>query len=266
MFEWDFSLILLLSVALTGAVWLGDLVWRLLRKKVIYDHRSVGGVQRGNWVVDFAKAFFPVLMVVFLLRSFVVEPFRIPSGSMLPTLQDGDFILVSKFEYGIRLPVSNRKMVELSYPERGDVMVFKFPHDDKVNFIKRVVGIPGDRILYQDKKLTINGKPISQNFIGESLLNSGSSREVTVTRFKESLGDESHTIQVNFEKQGRAGNTLQFTVPEGKYFVLGDNRDYSNDSRFWGFVPEENIIGRAFFIWFSWDSGVNWSRIAQAIE
>ncbi len=266
----DFALILLLGVLVTGTVWLIDSIWRLITRT--FFNVSALPRSRGRWIIEYARAFFPVLLVVFVLRSFVVEPFRIPSGSMLPTLQNGDFILVNKYQYGIRLPVVNRKAFEVNSPERGDVMVFRFPHDEKVNFIKRVVGLPGDKVIYDNKKLYINGSAIEQTVVGDSVLQpSGSnSQTVPVSVRREELGGDPHQIQVNEQKRTRTDYQMDFTVPEQHYFVLGDNRDYSNDSRFWGFVPEENIIGKAFLIWFSWDAsggdGVNWSRIAEAIE
>ncbi len=265
----DFSFILVLAVSITGAIWLLDIVWRLLKKHVITVRYKGEPRNRFNWVIEYARVFFPVLLVVFVLRSFVVEPFRIPSGSMLPTLEIGDFILVNKYEYGIRLPVLNKKVVEMDEPDYGDVMVFRFPHDDAVNFIKRVVGLPGDSIVYENKTITVNGQEVAQNVIGNYVINSGSNSKIQTDLLVESFGVENQFHQILHDTR-RTSRTLVFKVPENTYFVLGDNRDYSNDSRFWGFVPEQNIIGRAFFIWFSWDSagdsGVNWNRIAAAIE
>lgn len=264
----DFSFILVVAVAVTGAIWILDVIWRMLKRYVIHlPHR---GNSRGrlSWVVEYARVFFPVLLVVFVLRSFVVEPFRIPSGSMLPTLEIGDFILVNKYEYGIRLPVLNKKIIELNEPEYGDVMVFRFPHDESVNYIKRVVGLPGDSVVYQDKKISVNGHLIAQDVAGDFVIHSRPNRKIQTKLLEESFGiGQTHQI---LHDERRGSRTLVFKVPEDTYFVLGDNRDYSNDSRFWGYVPEENIIGRAFFIWFSWNSsggaGVNWNRIAAAIE
>jgi len=187
---------------------------------------------------------------------------------MLPTLEIGDFILVNKYEYGIRLPVINKKLIEINKPDYGDVMVFRFPHDNGVNFIKRVVGLPGDAVVYENKQITINGNAIAQMEEGDYLIHSGPNRKIESTRLSESfVQDESHQI---LHDERRTTRTLVFKVPEDSYFVRGDNRDYSNDSRFFGFVPEENVFGRAFFIWFSWnssgDAGVNWHRIAAAIE
>lgn len=263
----DFALVLAIAVSVTGLIWLLDLIWRKVIRNLIFVS-SDGGRKTGYWVIEYARAFFPVLLIVFALRSFVVEPFRIPSGSMLPTLQIGDFILVNKFKYGIRLPIIDDKIIELGSPEYGDVMVFKYPHDRAVNFIKRVVGLPGDTVAYTDKKLYINGDEVAQDVTGTYVVVTNASRRNETTRLNESFhSGESHSILID---ENRWTSNMEFTVPEGHYFVMGDNRDYSNDSRFWGFVPDENLIGKAFFIWFSWDSiggnGVNWSRIAAAIE
>ncbi len=187
---------------------------------------------------------------------------------MLPTLEIGDFILVNKYEYGIRLPVVNKKIFEIGDPSYGDVMVFRFPHDPSVNFIKRVVGLPGDSVVYEDKRITINGNVVAQQVDGSYVIESKANQKIPAQLLSESfIDDEFHQI---LQDDSRTSRTLVFRVPEKSYFVLGDNRDYSNDSRFWGFVPEENVVGRAFFIWFSWDalgkSGINWNRIAAAIE
>jgi len=263
----DFALVLAIAVSVTGLIWLLDLVWRKIIRN-FFVVKSDGGIKTGYWVVEYARAFFPVLLIVFALRSFVVEPFRIPSGSMLPTLQIGDFILVNKFKYGIRLPIVDEKILEVGTPEHGDVMVFKYPQDRAVNFIKRVVGLPGDTVTYADKKLYVNGNEVAQDVTGTYIIETNAARRNETTRLNESFrSGETHSILID---ENRWASNMEFMVPEGHYFVMGDNRDYSNDSRFWGFVPEENLIGKAFFIWFSWDStggnGVNWSRIAAAIE
>ncbi|MGK0440375.1 MAG: signal peptidase I [Pseudohongiellaceae bacterium] len=196
-------------------------------------------------LAEYAKSFFPVLLVVVVLRSFIVEPFQIPSASMVPTLKVGDYILVNKFNYGIRLPVLGTKIVEINEPQRGDVMVF-FPPNDSRYFIKRVVGLPGDSVVYRDKQLTINGKTITQAFKAELI---ESSKRVRL--YDEALGDESHTIH-NTPAYNRGDYSI--TVPEGHYFMMGDNRDNSSDSRVWGPVPEANIVGKAFAKWMFWPS------------
>jgi signal peptidase I len=254
----DFSLILFVLVLLTGVVWALDR-WLLAgaRERRAHAVLKAGGTEdaarraaKEPVFVEYARAFFPVILVVFLLRSFIVEPFRIPSGSMLPSLHIGDFILVNKFSYGVRLPVVNKKIMDLGMPKRGDVLVFRFPGDESINYIKRVVGLPGDRIVYQGKKLYVNGELMEQTPVGTFGLQQGDSLP-EAARLTENLGGVSHEILV----AGRPDHTpSEFLVPAGHYFVMGDNRDHSNDSRYWGYVPDQNLVGKAFLIWFSWDT------------
>nr|WP_047013296.1 signal peptidase I [Spongiibacter sp. IMCC21906] len=194
-------------------------------------------------IAENARSFFPVLLVVLVLRSFVVEPFQIPSASMVPSLEVGDYILVNKFEYGIRLPVIGTKLVEVGEPQRGDVMVF-FPPNDKRYFIKRVVGLPGDEIRYVNKKLYINGKLIPQTLVAEV-----PPLQAVTQVLREQLGSADHLI--HHDKRIYRGD-FETTVSPGHYFMMGDNRDNSSDSRVWGEVPEENIVGKAFAIWMHW--------------
>jgi len=248
----SFALFLLLLLLVTGLVCLVDILW--LRKTRAKEAKE-------PWWVEYSVSFFPVILIVFLLRSFLFEPFKIPSGSMIPTLLIGDFILVNKFTYGIRLPVINRKVIEIGKPERGDVMVFRYPDDPSLDYIKRVVGLPGDRIQYQDKRVSVNGRPLPVKQIDDYL---SRERMQFSRRYVETLGAHGHEILLEedapaFMGQGRSfphsGNciyntaSLTCTVPPGHYFVMGDNRDNSSDSRVWGFVPDENIVGKAFFIW-----------------
>ena len=215
------------------------------------------------WWLDWTAGLFPVILIVFLLRSFLFEPFKIPSGSMVPTLQVGDLILVNKFHYGIRLPVLNQKIVDNHDPQRGDVMVFRYPRDTSVDYIKRVVGLPGDEVSYRNQRLSINGRavpvrPEAEYYDEDSLR--------YTPQFSEQFGDAVHRILVNPKLQPFYGSESQHAfafrencrydlqgvtckVPPGHYFMMGDNRDNSQDSRFWGFVPDENIVGRAFFVW-----------------
>lgn len=260
----DFALVLFLALVATGVGVAWDRFVRLprLRREGV-DAAAV----KAPWLIEYARAFFPVILIVFLLRSFLVEPFRIPSGSMLPSLHVGDFILVNKFRYGIRLPVVNVKLAGISAPGRGDVLVFRFPHDKSVNFIKRVVGVPGDRVEYRNKQLFINGAPAVQSADGEFDYRESDQRRIHAARLREKLDGVEHDILVD---GGRRSTSMEFTVPAGQYFVMGDNRDHSNDSRYWGFVPEANIVGKAFFIWFSWDAanggGVAWKRIGMSVR
>ena len=246
----SFALFLLLLLVVTGLVWLLDKFW--LRKDRRKDDKQ-------PWWVEYSISFFPVILIVFLLRSFLVEPFKIPSSSMVPTLLVGDFILVNKFTYGVRLPVINRKVVQLNDPQRGDVMVFRYPEDPSLDYIKRVVGLPGDRIEYRNKRLTINGRPVPVRQVDDYL---SRERMQFSRRFIETLDSVEHEILIEDDApaavlptRAAGGNCnyntsgLACTVPPGHYFVMGDNRDNSSDSRVWGFVPDENIVGRAFFIW-----------------
>ena len=248
----SFALFLFLLLVVTGAVW--GLDRALFAKKR-------GADAKRPWWVEYSADFFPVILVVFLLRSFLVEPFKIPSTSMVPTLLVGDFILVNKFTYGIRLPVLNVKVVDLNTPQRGDVMVFRYPEDPSLDYIKRVVGVPGDRIEYEDKRLRVNGVEVPLKRLDDYL---SRERMQYSRRYAEKLGAAEHEILVDedapaFVPQVRAFphaancnyNTrgLACTVPPGHYFMMGDNRDNSSDSRVWGFVPDANIVGKAFFIW-----------------
>jgi len=214
------------------------------------------------WWLDWTAGLFPVIVGVFVLRSFLFEPFKIPSGSMVPTLLVGDLILVNKFEYGVRLPVLNKKIIANQDPARGDVVVFRYPPDPRLDYIKRVVGVPGDEIVYQNQKLTLNGKPVPMQSLGE-FYDEDSLRYAP--QFSEKLGDKDHRILVDPKRSSFFGSEspkfpfaencrysaegLTCKVPQGHYFVMGGNRDNSQDSRFWGFVPDENLVGRAFFVW-----------------
>jgi signal peptidase I len=218
--------------------------------------------------VDYGRSLFPVIMIVFVLRSFIVEPFRIPSGSMLPTLHLGDFILVNKAAYGLRLPIIYHKIFRTGSPDRGDVMVFRFPENPKINFIKRVVGLPGDKLRVLGRNVYINGEKVKHELLDGNHQTSDIRGGYVSNRYLEQLDDMTHDILMR--RGGRGSRGFDGVVPEGHYFVLGDNRDNSRDSRYWGFVPEENLVGRAFFIWFAWDvvngGGVDWSRIGTAID
>jgi signal peptidase I len=284
----NFALILFVAMVVTGVIWFLD-VFVLAKKRraaadaalAAYDARNAkltaDGIKVDNnanratieaallrqpvWV-EYSGSFFPVIALVFFLRSFLYEPFKIPSSSMVPTLQIGDLILVNKYAYGIRLPVINKKIIDVSDPERGDVMVFKYPKDLSQDYIKRVIGVPGDKITYENKRLTINGKPVEYTAMDDYL---DDERPVYHKQYLEKLPNSEHRILnmdikspfdlaavENFpNKEACVYSYDKFTciVPDGNYFMMGDNRDNSADSRYWGFVPNKNIVGKAFFVW-----------------
>lgn len=247
----DFSLLLVLLTGLTGLVWLVD---ALFFKRRRMDRAVQQKVERPREpvLIEYSRSLFPILLLVLVFRSFLFEPFKIPSGSMIPTLLIGDFILVNKYAYGLRLPVTNTKILDVGAPERGDVVVFRYPVDPKVNFIKRMVGLPGDTITYRDKQLFINGEKVEmqeQGFYTSKDVKCATPA-ADALRLQETLGDVSHDILVHTRSRSR---DARWTVPEGHYFVMGDNRDRSNDSREWGFVPEDHLMGRAVGIWLNFD-------------
>jgi len=289
----DFSAVLLGITALTGAVWALDAL--ILRPQRAHHARAAGrdvSALAEPGTVDYARSFFPVALVVLLLRSFVFEPFRIPSDSMMPTLLDGDFIIVNKFAYGLRLPVINRKIVAVGEPQRGDVVVFRWPVDPSTNFIKRLVGLPGDHVEVHDNLIIVNGKPVPF-YVGPRRYTDGCYVNFSLAR--EQLGGHEHSAMfcpVAIDRQpllpgcNRSGvrgyvcgdedapgssRMAPFVgdVPAGHYLMMGDNRDNSDDGRSWGYVPEANLVGRASRIWFNWDprraGGPIWSRIGSAI-
>jgi signal peptidase I len=284
--EGNFALLLFLTTVVTGCYWLAERFYFLPRRrraaqaiddaaaarraeldrmgiqKVDLDTAEAKGrVLMQPWWLDWTAGLFPVIAAVFVLRSFLFEPFKIPSGSMIPTLLVGDLILVNKFTYGIRLPVIHTRVTEGSPPARGDVMVFRYPPQPSLDYIKRVAGVPGDEVAYINKRLTINGKPVETSPLPD-FLEEESMRYFK--QFEEQLGDQRHRLLNNAEVPAFVQGASNFTyrencrysiegvvckVPQGHYFLMGDNRDNSLDSRYWGFVPEANIVGKAFFVW-----------------
>jgi signal peptidase I len=284
--EGNFALLLLLATVVTGIYWLAERFYFLPQREAAAAQLDAATAQRRSeltrmgidkidtdtaeardkllmqpWWLDWTAGLFPVIVVVFILRSFLFEPFKIPSGSMIPTLQIGDLILVNKFHYGIRLPVANIKVTEGNPVQRGDVMVFRFPPRPSQDYIKRVVGIPGDEVAYLNKKLTINGQPVASENLPDYF-------DESVMRYfkhqRESLPGKTHNLIVDNERPAFIPGADEFPfrdqcrysvegvvckVPAGHYFMMGDNRDNSLDSRYWGFVPDANIVGKAFFVW-----------------
>ena len=279
----NFALILFVLMLVTGVIWFLDLyVWAKQRRAKTdaalaqFDAHMAKNPGDGNpasrskleasllkqptWV-EYSGSFFPVIALVFFLRSFLFEPFKIPSSSMVPTLLVGDLILVNKYTYGIRLPIINKKIISINDPQRGDVMVFKYPKDTAVDYIKRVVGVPGDKIVYKNKHLTVNGKEVSYRALPDYL---DDGNLTYYKQWEEDLTGVSHKILTDERAPSFVPNPDAFpqhelctyntegfacTVPEGQYFMMGDNRDNSADSRYWGFVPDQNIVGKAFFVW-----------------
>jgi signal peptidase I len=274
--NFDFPALLVGATLFTGLAWALDAVFlapkrrqraaSLIQGGVTQDSDKVAIILKEPTWIEYCKSFFPVILAVLLLRSFLVEPFRIPSGSMMPTLLVGDFILVNKFAYGIRLPVLNTKIIEIEEPERGDVVVFRYPKDPSVDYIKRVVGLPGDTIRYANKVVYVNGQPAGQVPAGVYLGKGSGVSMSGASKRREQLGDLQHDILVMPRTPGVQG---EYVVGKGEYFVMGDNRDNSNDSRYWGTVPEGNLVGKAFRIWMNWDGangGVDWDRIGMKIQ
>jgi signal peptidase I len=279
--NFDFPTFLVVATAVTGGIWLLDALLFAPRRRSAAAGAGAGetppeGSYKEPVVVEYARSFFPVILIVLLLRSFLVEPFRIPSGSMMPTLLVGDFILVNKFAYGLRWPVLNSKFLEIGDPQRGDVVVFRFPQEPSIDYIKRVVGVPGDEIYYRNKTLYVNGEPAGQAPLG-TYTGVGAGRGMTGAQMlTETIGDVDHRILVHPLAPDFAPGCRQLaygpvTVPEQSFFVMGDNRDNSNDSRCWGVVPEGNLVGKAFAIWMNWDGArdgfpVDWGRLGDVIE
>jgi signal peptidase I len=251
--DFDLEFWLVMATAITGVIW--------LLYAVFAGNRAAS---EEPVLVEYARSFFPVLLAVLFLRSFVAEPFRIPSGSMLPTLEIGDFILVNKFAYGLRLPVLHSKVLEIGDPQRGDVVVFRFPDNPKIDYIKRLIGVPGDVVSWNDKTLTVNGVELNRNLVGDYVR--PDQKTPPSIRLKEDLLGVSHDILVTQERMGPTGSV---TVPTGHYFMMGDNRDNSNDGRMWGLVPEGNVVGKATLVWMHMNfggDGFNFSRIGNKMQ
>jgi len=289
--EGNFALLLFIASSITGLYWIAERLYfwparqkaaallevndaerraNLLKQGITQVDGNIAQAQAQilaqPWWLDWTAGLFPVIISVFFLRSFLVEPFKIPSGSMIPTLLVGDLILVNKFHYGLRVPVLNTKITEGEKPQRGDVMVFRYPPKPSLDYIKRVVGLPGDTVAYLNKRLTINGKTIETQSVPE-FFDEDSMRYFK--QYQEALGAQSHRLLNDDDRPAFIPGVEKFPgfeacnytiegvtckVPEGQYFMMGDNRDNSMDSRYWGFVPEKNIVGKAFFVWMNFGS------------
>ena len=274
----DFALALVLITGAFFVIWLGDLLLFARRRRL---HAAAEGQKPYEPVlVDYARSFFPVILAVLLFRTFLLEPFRIPSGSMMPTLLVGDFVLVNKFAYGLRLPVTNTKILDTGEPKRGDIAVFRYPRNPKEDYIKRIVGVPGDTVTVRGEQVYIDGKPMPQILIGPyhgtdkiSIRMEENPMMSPVTLHSENLHGVEHRILQfayieTYDCRSSGGTPLsdggcRWVVPKGHYFAMGDNRDDSEDSRFWGFVPEKNLAGKAFLIWFSL---ADWHRIGTILH
>lgn len=258
--NFNFELILFYATLITGLISLFDVLF-------LAKGRKKKGVTKLPLIINYAKSFFPVLLIVFLLRSFLYEPFRIPSGSLEPTLLTGDFILVNKFDYGVRLPVVHKKIFGQGELKRGDIVVFRWPPNPSIDFIKRVVGLPGDHISYINKELYVNGQKIQQEFLQTTPAQNEGGKEWQAAEKQEDLLGVKHHIFIDPTRPSR--DFKDIVVPEGMYFMLGDNRDWSEDSRYWGFVPDKNVVGKAVMVWMSWDgtkTNVRWNRLGKLIH
>lgn len=254
----DFPLILVCLVAISGFIWLVD--------KLFFEKSRKEAGRKEPWWVDYSRSFFPIFLAVLLIRSFIIQPFRVPTGSLEPSVQPGDFIAVNQFAYGLRLPVLNTKIKSIGEPKRGDVVVFRYPADPSVDFVKRVIGLPGDHIVYRNRVLYINGEEMPQHYLRDGDGFDPPNFTANVNIYLEDLQTRKHLIQLNPSRFYATNYDL--IVPPKHYFVMGDNRDDSEDSRYWGFLPEENLIGKAFLVWMSWDPKKHWfdfSRIGTRL-
>ncbi|HEV2613422.1 MAG TPA: signal peptidase I [Gammaproteobacteria bacterium] len=253
--DFDFELLLTVLTLITGFIALVDVLF--------FARHRTGEMPK---VAEYAHSFFPVLLIVLLLRSFLVEPFRIPSGSLEPTLLPGDFVAANKFAYGLKLPVLHTKILAVGEPQEGDIAIFRWPLHPNIDLIKRIVGVPGDKISYVNKVLSINGVVQPQKDLGPAVDIDEAGHNIPVEKYQETINGIKHDIYINPKIPAQ---DMTVVVPPNSYFAMGDNRDNSYDSRGWGFVPEQNLLGKAFVIWMSWNTQMNsvdWHRIGTLIN
>lgn len=260
----DFLNILALLTVFTGVIYIVDVIWRAKKKQTLPKDEK--GKTKHPIIIDYARSFFPILLIVLLIRAFVVQPYRVPTGSLEPTIMPGDMILVNQYDYGLKVPIWNKQLINIDTPHIGQIALFRWPVSPSVTFVKRVIGVPGDHISYINKVLYINGKKAKQKFIKNTMEISDSGKTWPVKEYEENLNGVKHLIFIRPDRSTRDFKNL--VVPQGEYFMMGDNRDDSDDSRFWGFVPFNDFVGRALFVWMSWDSAkhrVRWNRIGTKL-
>lgn len=265
----DFSIVLVSLVSFCGLLWfLDNLLNKKSRMAAVEEYLAtkvkgksdkevadtIAILSQDPLIIEYAKSFFPVLLIVLVLRSFLIEPFQIPTGSMIPTLEVGDFILVNKYAYGVRLPIIGTKLMDIADPKRGEVMVFIPPHENKY-YIKRVIGLPGDTVRYQESNLYINGELVEREFL-ESRLIETERGGISAELYNETIGEVEHITQL-IPAFNRERNRTSWVIPNGFYFMMGDNRDNSSDSRVWGTVPEKDIVGKAIAVWMHKEPGLH---------
>ena len=261
----DFLNILALVTIFVGVVCCVDLIWRRRKKTTLSTDQK--GKPKHPVIIDYARSFFPILLIVLLIRAFLVQPYRVPTGSLEPTILPGDMILVNQYDYGLKIPIWNQEIASIGQPQMGQIALFRWPVNPSVTFVKRVIGVPGDHISYINKVLYINGKQATQKFIKETQEVSDTSQTWPVKEYEEELAGAKHLIYIRSDRPVQ--NFKDLVVPPGEYLMMGDNRDDSDDSRSWGFVPENDFVGKAFLIWMSWDSvthSIRWNRIGKALE
>lgn len=255
----DFPFVLTMLVIISGIIALIDILFFAKKRKISGKKQPI--------IFEYARSFFPILLLVWGIRSFLVQPYRVPTGSLEPTVLPGDFIVVNQFSYGLRLPVLNKKLVSIGEPKTGDIVLFRWPPNPSTIYVKRVIGVPGDHVIYKNKVLTINGKVMSQESLGSAFDFEPGDPPIPSQLKEENLNGIKHKILLS--NQDRKAPVYDIVVPKNMYFMVGDNRDDSGDSRMWGFVPEANLVGKAFGIWMSWDSDkstVRWQRIGTPIH